>query len=127
MCRESLVDTRNESGWIEFGAENFIGTIREHGHTPIADKSNNLAMTNRLDLGTKAFGLVHLPLAFYVHENEVEGTLREERKRFMKVTCRLDRVTGEPHDLISKRTNNLTLADMQNRFLQVRRFVRVKA
>jgi hypothetical protein len=110
----NLTDTADEGGWIELRAYNLVGTICENCDAPVANESDKLARLRGLDLGAHLFRERNTALAFNVDQNEVIWASPKQGQPLSVAEGGIDLEARELKDTISKWTQHLTAADVQD-------------
>ena len=111
----------NESGRIELGAEDLVGTVSENGYTPVADEGDDLLGLGSFNLRTDMLGVADAVFPLDIDENEIVLAAPKHGDAFGIAEGRVDFKTRESQDLIAKRAYRLTSADVQYRAFAVNR------
>ncbi len=94
-------DAGDEGGWVELGAEDFVGAVGVDGDAPVADKGDELTVVQGFYFRAEALGLVKAFGSFDIDENEGERVGAEEREGFVGGTGGKHVVAGKAQDLVA--------------------------
>lgn len=120
MSSQDLAYAGQEGLRIEFGSNDVVGAIIQDSHSPIADKSDELARTFGPDLRAQRFGVVYGGLALDIDQNKIVAAIAEYLPRLFEVIRGIDMVSGETKDLIAQRAQNLSLATVKDAGIRTR-------
>ncbi len=76
--------------WVELGADDFVGAVGLDGHSPVADKGDELTGLRCLDLRAHVFGVGNTGLSFDVDQDEVVGLGPEQGQALGVAECGVD-------------------------------------
>jgi hypothetical protein len=117
MFWNDVADTLDKSCWIKLCTNDLIGAICQDSDTPIADKGYQLSVLGRLDLRAQMFCVTDSCLTFNVDQYKIVRPRPEHGQSLSVAEGGIYIEARDTKDLITKRTQHLAAADVQNRLL----------
>ena len=120
MSGKDSLDAFEKCLGIKFRAHNLVRAVGQGSYPPIADEGNELIVFFGLDSRTESLSIINARLTFNINQNKIVPARLKHRQTIGMAKARVNMKTRESKNLVTKRPQNFTRANMENETIVTR-------